>query len=94
MGESLEDKIERNETRIAYKDYLIWLSSYELSSGGWTPHALVVVPAAAGNGEQEILMPGGGTVATREEADSQAVAMSRQWVDEHLAGRREDRAMP
>jgi len=60
MGESLEDKIERNETKIAYKDYLIRLNSYELQSGGWTPHALVVVPAAVGNGEQEILMPGRG----------------------------------
>jgi hypothetical protein len=94
MGESLEDKIERNETKIIYKEYVIWLGSYALQSGGWTPRALVVVPAAAGNGEQEILMPGGGTVATREEADSQALAMSRQWIDAHMTGHQKERTMP
>jgi hypothetical protein len=52
------------------------------------------VPAAAGNGEHEILRPGGATVVTREEADSQALAMSRQWVDEHATGHRKDRSMP
>jgi hypothetical protein len=94
MAESLEDKIARNETKIIYKEYVIWLGSYALQSGGWTPRALVVVPAAAGNGEQEILMPGGGTVATREEADSQALAMSQQWIDEHVTGQHKERTMP
>jgi hypothetical protein len=94
MGESLEDKIARNETKIVYKKYVIWLGSYALQAGGWTPRALVVVPAAAGNGEQEILSPGGSTATTREEADSQALAMSRQWIDEHVMGHHQERTMP
>jgi hypothetical protein len=94
MRKSLEEKIERNETKIAYKEYVIWLSSYELQSGGWTPRALVVVPAAVGNGEQEILRPGGSVVATREEADSQALVMSRQWIDEHVTGHHKEHTMP
>ena len=94
MQESLEDKIERNETKITYKDYVVWLSSYELQAGGWTPRAVVVVPAAVGNGEQELMASGGGTVATREEADRQALAMSTQWIDEHVAGHRQDRTLP
>jgi hypothetical protein len=94
MRKSLEEKIEQNEIKITYKGYVIWLGSYALQSGGWTPRALVVVPAAAGNGEQEILKPGGSVVATREEADSQALAMSRQWIDEHITGHHQERTMP
>ena len=44
MRKSLEEKIERNEIKITYKGYVIWLGSYALQSGGWTPRALVVVP--------------------------------------------------
>lgn len=94
MHESLEEKIEQNVTKMAYKEYLIWLSSYALQSGGWVPRALVVIPTALGNGEKELLAPGGDTVATREEADSQALDMSRQWIDEHAAGHRHDRSLP
>jgi hypothetical protein len=94
MRKSVEEKIVRNETKIIYKGYVIWLTSYTLQSGGWTSRALVVVPAVVGNGEHEILMPGGGTVATREEADSQACAMSRQWIDEHVAGHQKVPALP
>ena len=94
MRKSLEEKIEQNETKITYKGYVIWLISYALQSGGWTPRALVVVPAAVGNGEQEILTPGGGTVATREEADGQAFAMSRQWIDEHVTGHQKEPVLP
>jgi len=52
---------------------------------------LVVVPADEGNGQQELQYPAEGTVATREEADQQAIAMATRWVDERLAGHRQDR---
>jgi hypothetical protein len=70
MVEPVEDKIDRDETKITYENYLIWLRSYELKSGGWVPRALVVIPSAEGNGEQELLAPGSSPVATREEADT------------------------
>ena len=38
--------------------------------------------------------PGASTVSTREDADAQAFAMAKQWIDERLAGRRQDRALP
>lgn len=94
MAEAIEDKIERNEVKITYENYLIWLRSYELKSGGWVPRALVVIPSDEGNGEQELLEPGASTVATREEADEQAFALGKRWIDERLAGLRQDRALP
>ena len=93
MSESIEDKITRNEMKIEYKSYVIWLQSYELKSGGWVPNALVVVPEAEGNGQQEVQYPAGGTLALREEADVQAFAMAKQWVDERLAGPRQERVI-
>ena len=94
MVEPVEDKIDRDETKIPYENYLIWLRSYELKSGGWVPRALVIVPSAEGNGEQELLASGSSSVATREEADTQAFTMSKQWIDERLAGQHKDRALP
>jgi len=94
MVEPVEDKIDRDETKITYENYLIWLRSYELKSGGWVPRALVIVPSEEGNGEQELLAPGSSPVAIREEADTQAFAMGKQWIDERLAGKRQDRALP
>src|SRR5438094_6730763 len=70
VADAIEDKIEQNESKITYENYLIWLCSYELKSGGWVPRALVVVPSEEGNGEQELIAPGSSPVATREEADT------------------------
>jgi hypothetical protein len=78
MSESIEDKIVRDETKIEYKGYVIWLRSYEMKSGGWVPKALVVVPEAGGNGRQEIQYPAEGTLALRDEVDAQTVAMAKQ----------------
>ena len=94
VSEDIEDKIEQNESKIAYENYVIWLRSYELKSEGWVPRALVVVPSEEGNGEQELIEPGASAVATREEADSQAFAIAKQWIDKRLVGRRQDRALP
>jgi hypothetical protein len=93
MSESIDDKIAMNETKIEYKGYVIWLQSYELKSGGWVPKALVVIPEAEGNGQQELLPPGESTLALREEADQQAFTMGKQWVDERSAGQRQDRSI-
>jgi hypothetical protein len=57
------------------------------------PKALVVIPEAEGNGQQELVAPGQTTVALREDADKQAFAMAKQWVDERLAGLRHDRSI-
>ena len=92
MSESIDDRIARNEIKIEYRGYVLWLQSYELKAGGWVPKALVVVPEAEGNGQQELQYPAESTLATREEADTQAVRMAQQWVDERLAGLRHDRA--
>ena len=94
MVEPVEDKIDRDETKITYENYLIWLRSYELKSGGWVPRALVVIPSEEGNGEQDLNDPGASTVSTREEADTQALTIAKQWIDERLEGRRQDRALP
>ena len=93
MSESIDDKIARNEIKLEYRGYILWLQSYELKAGGWVPKALVVVPEAEGNGQQELQYPAEGILATREEADTQAVRMAQQWVDERLAGLRHDRAI-
>jgi hypothetical protein len=37
--------------RITYKDYVIWILSYKMKSGGWVPKALMVVTEAEGNGQ-------------------------------------------
>ena len=76
MADAIEDKIEQNESKITYKNYVIWLRSYELKSGGWVPRALVVIPSEEGNGEQDLNEPGASTVATREDADTQALAIA------------------
>ena len=49
------------------------------------PKALVLLPSAEGNGEQELLAAGEAPVATREEADTQAFALAQQWIDARLA---------
>ena len=94
MGDSIENKMEQNASKRTYQKYLIWLRSYELKSGGWVPRALVVIPSEEGNGEQDLNDPGASTVSTREEADTQACTIAKQWIDERLAGRRQDRALP
>lgn len=94
MADAIEDKIEQNESKITYKNYLIWLRSYELKSGGWVPRALVVIPSEEGNGEQELIEPGASTVSAREDADTQAFAIAKQWIDERLAGHRQNRTLP
>lgn len=93
MPENIDAAIAVNQLKFAYKDYVIWLHSYELKSGGWVPKALVVIPEAEGNGQQELLAPGETTLALREEADTQAFTMAKQWVDERLAGLRRDRSI-
>jgi hypothetical protein len=86
MEEHIEEKIEMNTRKVDYKGHVIWLSSYELKTGGWIPRALVVLPAEGGNGQQELLYPGEATFPVREEADKQAFEMSHQWIDQRLVG--------
>jgi len=92
MPENIDERIAIGDTKIDYKDYVIWIRSYELQSGGWVPKALIVIPEAEGNGQQELSTPAESTLALREEADKQAFAMAKQWVDERLAGLRHDRS--
>ena len=94
MAESVEDTIERNASKMTDKNYLSWLRSYELKAGGGGPRALVVLPSAEGNGEHALSESGASTVATREDADTQAIVFAKQWSEERLAGRRQDRALP
>ena len=94
MADAMEDKIAHNESKMTYGKYLIWLRSYALKAGGWVPRAVVVIPSEEGNGEQDLNDPGASTVATREDADSQAFTIAKQWINERLAGRRQDRALP
>lgn len=89
MEEKIEQQIEGNETKMAYKNHTLWLRSYELKSGGWIPRALVLVPEAEGNGEHEL--QGKATCALREDADEQAFLMSKQWIDRKETGRISDR---
>ena len=84
---------ESSADKIHYKDYVIWIRSYAMKAGGWVPKALVVVPEAEGNGQHELQYPAEATRALREEADAEAVAMGKQWVDERLAGARHDRVI-
>jgi hypothetical protein len=93
ISESIEEKINRNEKKIEYKGYVIWLQSYERKTGGWVLNALVVIPESEGNGQQEIQSSAGAMLALREEADVQAFSMAKQWVDERLAGHRHDRVI-
>jgi hypothetical protein len=55
MHENIDEKIEMHTTKIDYKSHVIWLSSYEMKSGGWIPRALVVLPAEDGNGQQKLI---------------------------------------
>jgi len=89
MEERIEQQIERNETKMAYKNHTLWLHSYELKAGGWIPRALVLLPEAEGNGEHEL--QGEATFALREEADEQAFLMGKQWIDRKEAGGISDR---
>lgn len=85
MEENIDQKIELNETRIEYKNHLVWLQSFELKSGGWTPKALVLLPEEEGNGEHEL--QGEVTLAAREDADKHALLMGKQWIDQKVAER-------
>jgi hypothetical protein len=87
MEEHIEEQIETNTMKVDYKGHIIWLSSYELKTGGWLPRALVVLPAEEGNGQQQLLYPGGeATFPVREEADKQAFEMRKKWIDRKMAG--------
>jgi hypothetical protein len=87
-GEDTENTMTQHD-RIAYRDYIIWLRSYELATGGWVPKAVVLFPADKGGGEEELLTPGASPLLSREEADAHARALSQQWIDEKIA-RHED----
>ena len=84
---------ESSVDKITYKDYVIWIRSYEMKAGGWVPKALVVVPEAEGNGQHELQYPAEATLALREDADAEAGAMAKRWVDERLGGARHDRSI-
>jgi hypothetical protein len=87
MHENIDEKIEMHTKKIDYKNHVIWLSSYEMKTGGWIPRALVVLPAEDGNGQQELIYPGEATFPVWEEADKHAFEMGKQWVDQKLAGK-------
>jgi hypothetical protein len=87
MEEHIEAKIEVDTRKLEYKRYVIWLSSYELKTGGWIARALVVLPTEEGNGQQELLYPGEATFPVREEADKQAFEMGQRWIDQRLAAK-------
>ena len=89
MEERIEQQIERNETKMVYKNHTLWLRSYELKSGGWIPRALVLLAEEEGNGEHEL--QGEATYALREEADKQAFLMGKEWINQKEAGRISDR---
>jgi hypothetical protein len=84
---------EPSADKITYRDDVIWIRSYEMKAGEWVPKALVVVPEAEGNGQQELQYPAEAVRARREEADADALALGKQWVDERLAGERHDRVI-
>lgn len=79
-----EQRLERNETKMAYNHHTLWLRSYALNTGGWIPKVVVVIPEEEGNGEHEI--QGEAEFAEREEADKQAFLMGRAWIDRKKAG--------
>ena len=89
MEERTESKIERNETRLQYKNHVLWLRSVERKSGGWTPRTLVVLPEVEGNGEREL--EDQTMFAEREEADKRALLMGKRWIDQKVAGILADR---
>jgi hypothetical protein len=80
----LEQRLERNETKMDYNRHRIWLRSYALKAGGWIPKVVVVIPEEEGNGEHEL--QGEATFAEREEADKQAFLMGKAWIDRKGAG--------
>ena len=80
----LEQRLERNETKMEYHHHTIWLHSYALKAGGWIPKVVVVIPEEEGNGEHEI--EGETTFAEREEADKQAFLMGKAWIDRKGTG--------
>lgn len=82
--QNLEQRIERNETKLDYHHHTLWLRSYALQAGGWIPKVVVVIPEEEGNGEREL--EGDTTFVEREEADKQAFLMGRAWIDRKEAG--------
>ena len=90
MEEYIEEKIEMNTRKVDYKGHVIWLSSYELKTGGWIPRALVVLPAEEGNGQQELLYLGEATFPVREEADMSEAFRQRVPGGELPPGQRVD----
>jgi hypothetical protein len=89
MEEKIEQQIERNETKMIYKNHTLWLRSYERKAGGWIPRALVLLSEEEGNGEHEL--QGEATFALREEADEQAFLLGKQWIDQKASGGISDR---
>ena len=84
MEEKIERQIELHESKVTYKNHTLWLRSYELKAGGWSPKAVVVLPEAEGNGEREL--EGESTFALLEEADTEAFHMAQQWIDQKSKG--------
>jgi len=82
--QNLEQRIERNETKLDYHQHTLWLRSYALQAGGWIPKVVVVIPEEEGNGEREL--EGEVTFVEREEADKHAFLMGRAWIDRKEAG--------
>jgi hypothetical protein len=70
---------------FAYRDYIIWLRSYELPTGGWVPRAVALFPRAQGGGKEEVVTPGASPRRSREEADAYARALSQHWMEQQMA---------
>jgi hypothetical protein len=81
----VDQRIERNETKMTYHHHTLWLCSYALNTGGWIPKVVVIIPEEQGNGEHEI--QGDATMAEREAADQQALLMGQAWIDRKQAGK-------
>jgi hypothetical protein len=86
--------VEQSEIQLTYENCLLWLRLYELKSGGWVPRALVDYPVCRGQWRARAFRALHQHCSNPEEADSQAFAMGQQWIDERLAGRRQDRVQP
>ena len=89
MEEHIEAKIDQNETKLQYKNHVLWLRSVERTSGGWIPRTLVILPEDEGNGERQL--EDQTMFAEREEADKRAWLMGKQWIDQKEAGILADR---
>ncbi len=68
---------------IPYRGYFIRPKSQQMGPGEWVPEVRIISGQGGKGAYSDIYPESKATYPTRQEADEQAIALAKQWIDQH-----------